>query len=112
MELQYQLSNGNWANCNDRTEEFLARCEEQAQIDRSAVLSLLNEGRELRNSPSDWYSVCRDLEAIERIREARRAAAPPVQMVKCSCGHTVPRMSVMSASIGSSCPECYDRMSN
>ena len=38
--------------------------------------------------------------------------APPVKMVKCSCGHTVPSGSAMSASMGSSCPECYDRMSD
>ena len=33
------------------------------------------------------------------------------EMVKCSCGHTVPRFQVMSASMGTSCPRCYDRMS-
>jgi hypothetical protein len=48
----------------------------------------------------------------EAAQAARRAAAPPVKMVKCSCGHTVPSGSVMSASMGSSCPDCYDRMSN
>lgn len=32
-------------------------------------------------------------------------------MVKCSCGHTVPRSCVMSASLGTSCSECYDDMS-
>ena len=34
-----------------------------------------------------------------------------VAMKKCSCGHTVPVALVMSASMGSSCPDCYDRMS-
>ena len=29
----------------------------------------------------------------------------------CACGHTVPTDAVMSTTRGSSCPECYDRMS-
>jgi len=33
-------------------------------------------------------------------------------MVKCSCGHIVPRSCVMSASMGTSCSECYDEMSD
>jgi len=32
--------------------------------------------------------------------------------VRCDCGHTVSRSHVMSASLGTSCPDCYDRMSN
>jgi len=32
-------------------------------------------------------------------------------MVKCDCGHVVPRSCVMGASLGSSCSECYDEMS-
>jgi hypothetical protein len=39
-------------------------------------------------------------------------ATPAVKQVKCRCGHTVPQTLVMSASLGSSCPDCYDRMSN
>ena len=40
-----------------------------------------------------------------------RAARPAPVMVACSCGHTVESGSVMSASLGTSCPDCYDRMS-
>ena len=47
---------------------------------------------------------------IVATREARKNAPKP-EMIKCSCGHSVPRGSVMSASMGSSCPDCYDRMS-
>lgn len=32
------------------------------------------------------------------------------KMVRCSCGHTVPANQVMSASLGTACPDCYDRM--
>jgi len=37
-------------------------------------------------------------------------AAAPV-MKKCSCGHVVDAHLVMSTSSGTSCPDCYDRMS-
>jgi len=119
MRLQYQLSNGSWVDCGDRTDEFLQRCIENRQkinrvwvsLTRAEVIAALDAGRELRNDPNDWYSVCRDGEAVERIRAARRAAAPTIEMVKCSCGHTVPRGLVMSASMGTSCSECYDEMS-
>jgi len=30
---------------------------------------------------------------------------------KCDCGCTVPASLVMSASLGSACPDCYDKMS-
>ena len=39
------------------------------------------------------------------------APRPAPKLVKCSCGHSVPAGLVMSASMGSSCSECYDRMS-
>jgi len=36
---------------------------------------------------------------------------PEPEMVNCSCGCTIEKSLVMSASMGSSCPDCYDRMS-
>jgi hypothetical protein len=45
-------------------------------------------------------------------RAAKRASDPMQQPVRCACGHTVPRAQVMSASLGTSCPDCYDRMSD
>ena len=52
------------------------------------------------------------LQGIEK--EEKRAYLinkPSEPMVKCDCGHTIPKHSVMSASMGSSCPYCYDNMS-
>jgi len=120
MRLQYQLDNGAWMDCGERrTEKFLAMCVENKQrtggewkkLSLGEVVSTLAEGKELRNDPNDWYSNCRDAEAVERIMAERKANQKPVEMVKCSCGHTIRRSSVMNASIGSSCPDCYDRMS-
>ena len=112
MRIQEQLSNGMWIDCGDRTEEFLTRCEKfNGGMTRNEVMAALETGKSLRNDAADWYSNCRDGEAMERIMAARRAASAPVKMVKCACGHTIPSGSVMSTSGGTSCPDCYDRMS-
>lgn len=42
----------------------------------------------------------------------RKRTVKPVQLVECDCGHSVHPSQVMSASLGSSCPDCYDRMSD
>jgi len=51
-----------------------------------------------------------------RAVEAEQAARPKTQprevgMVLCDCGHRVPRGQRMVASLGTCCPDCYDRMS-
>ena len=50
------------------------------------------------------------------ILKATLSAPPEVETIRedtvpCSCGHHVSKSLVMSASFGTSCPECYDRMS-
>lgn len=47
-----------------------------------------------------------------KLAKARKRAPKPVELVRCDCGHSVPRIQVMNASMGSACPDCYDRMSN
>jgi len=43
----------------------------------------------------------------------RRKRAPKIIAMKlCDCGHEVPVGQVMSASLGTSCPDCYDNMSD
>jgi hypothetical protein len=44
---------------------------------------------------------------LEAARLQPRKRSP---VVKCSCGHSVPSILVMSTSRGTSCPDCYDRM--
>jgi len=108
--LQYQTSRGDWVNCNggwdgkggDRTEEFLALCEQNTGMSREEVIASLESGKTLRNDPADWYSNCR-FEPTPR---------PPREIItiQCDCGHETENP--MSASMGSSCTDCYDRMSN
>lgn len=47
-------------------------------------------------------------EAKEVVKEAVKVVE---KTVLCSCGHEVPASLVMYSSSGTSCPECYDRMS-
>jgi hypothetical protein len=119
LKLQYRLSNGNWKNCDDRTEEFLVCCEKEngpdengkiqprfhatRDLTRDETVAALLSGQNLRNHHADWYSECRN--------EPAPRPVPMVDLVNCSCGHRVARGSVMSASLGTSCPYCYDRMS-
>lgn len=53
------------------------------------------------------------VEAIIARQQATRAAKRAgIATVRCDCGHTVEAKVAMRASLGSSCPECYDRMSD
>ncbi len=49
--------------------------------------------------------------ATQATQAAKRAKPRRVEFVKCDCGHVIPSTWVMSASRGSSCPRCYDRLS-
>ena len=80
------------------------------KIPRAELETLLNDGRGRaaetgKQSPNYYYD-----HGMAMIRSTNRTA-PKIELVQCSCGHSVPRGSVMSASMGSSCPACYDRMS-
>lgn len=48
---------------------------------------------------------------IYRTNHPVQAYTPKIDLVKCSCGHSVPSGSVMNASVGTSCPDCYDKLS-
>ena len=63
-----------------------------------------------KQSPNFYYD--HGMEMIRICPNIRNPIARDRELVKCSCGHTVPKNQVMSASLGSSCPNCYDRMSD
>lgn len=120
LNLQYMLSNGNYTNVDAaRIEEFIDCAVARSQktkngrvvMTRDEIITALQAGREL-STGTDWYAMIRSLSAYEAIQAKRSAARTPITMVKCDCGHTIPAGSVMSASLGSSCPNCYDRLSN
>ena len=73
---------------------------------REQIIAILDAGKAVRWCQSPNYYYDHTYGVIGRKRET-----PSVEMVRCDCGHDVPRIQCMSASLGSSCPDCYDRMS-
>jgi hypothetical protein len=66
------------------------------------------------NSAEFWARLAawRSIQAEARTIDAQREQTIIVSAtVRCSCGHSVPKIQVMNASNGTSCPDCYDRMS-
>jgi hypothetical protein len=47
---------------------------------------------------------------VPTVAQMERLEQVQSRYVKCDCGHSVAPALVMSASMGSSCPGCYDRM--
>ena len=63
--------------------------------------------------PLEQNAIIAAIEAKLAAGQTEATTTPTVTSatVRCACGHTVPRGQVMNASLGTACPECYDRMS-
>jgi hypothetical protein len=127
VKLQRQLSNGAWVD-DERVEHFLglvlAREPQYARYYRrepmttqQELIDFLATGKTL-DYDTDWYAQIRDGEVYER-REAeakqRRANNPNFsnQGWLMDCGHRVHfKAEIMQASHGTSCQDCYDKMSD
>jgi hypothetical protein len=130
MRLQHKLSNGSYINIGPEREadfvglalnfdkrlpdEYSGKRHFQNQQD---VLAALESGEELQYG-TDWYDKIRDGEAYERrLAEARskRTSDPNFSSegwrLDCGC-QVYSRSRIMDTSSGTSCPRCYDRMSN
>lgn len=70
------------------------------------IINMLLDGEPVQwcDSPNHYYD-----HGVGIIRKKR--AIKHVELIKCSCGHSVPQSQVMNASLGTSCPDCYDKMS-
>lgn len=91
-------------------ETFMATIEAATKFNNIAtndVIDMLMAGEQVKwqKSPNYYYDHSYGIIRKKRTRK-------PVEMYRCDCGHSVPRSLVMSASAGSSCPDCYDRMSD
>ena len=117
MRFQRMLSNGSWID-EDRINEFVDMVLEretwfaeregrEPMTTREQVIERLATVKDMR-AGDDWYDNVRDADSTRNAPRSR----PVVEMVRCDCGHEVPRGQVMSASRGTSCPDCYDRMSD
>lgn len=100
LKLERKLCNASWCLVDEENVEMFLGYTQQS---RATVIEKLEKG-ETVSYGTDW---CKEL----RLTPQPKIMKQP-EMVKCSCGHTVPKLLVMSASMGSSCPDCYDSMSD
>lgn len=117
MKIQHQLSNGDWSDTETESinviidrilerEVWLApRLERTPMLNKDQVYEVLATGKKLSHD-NEWYCNIRDADAIKPFKPRK------VEMVKCSCGHVIPKNLVMSSTHGTTCSECYDRMSD
>lgn len=127
MMLQRQLSNGSWID-EDRPELFLdkvlareswyaRRVNRQPMTTHQEVLDHLATGQTI-HFDDDWYASVRDGDVFaQRLEAARRKRDSDPNYYKdgrlLDCGHVIYHSShAMSSSRGSSCTDCYDRMSD
>ena len=112
-EILEQYSNGMWVEIpadkidsyiNDvlaRESWYAPRVHRDPMTTTAEVMDFLSTGATIRYD-TEWYANIK--------MDIPPTPAPAPEMVKCACGHTVPKRSVMMASMGPSCPECYDEM--
>ena len=120
MTIQRQLPNGTWID-EDKQERidmfldsvlerepwFAPRVNREPMTTREQVLAYLSSGKQI-NHDSEWYS---KLRIKPQPRPARLADYEYGRKLDCGC--TVYFSGdVLTSSRGTSCPNCYDRMSN
>lgn len=96
-------SNGKWYPVN-RIDEHLNMAAEFHGVRPNEIRDRLDQGQEVRYRADDWYPYIRN--------EPKPRKCQALNWVRCDCGHSVPDGERMSASLGTSCPMCYDRMSD
>jgi hypothetical protein len=92
---------------HDELEQAIVGAMEIEGKTRNDIIAILESGKSVRwcQSPNYYYD-----HSYGKI--GTRRTAQPVEMVMCNCGHRIEKNMVMSASMGTSCPDCYDRMSD
>lgn len=116
MELKHMtISNGyvgsmgkNWHTPTpDELETAIVGAMQIENKSREEIIAILESGKPVKwcRSANFYYD-----HSYGQIGTKRNAPTPV--MVRCDCGHSVPQGQRMSASMGTSCPDCYDRMSD
>jgi len=127
--LQYQTSNGTWVDCGtgdthghygliantdknyiDLTDEKINQAEKYINNHPNKT-SLLGKFPDVRSALSAGKKIGTGTDWYDKIRIKPVPRLQTVEMKKCDCGHTIPKNLVMSANVGTSCCDCYDRMS-
>lgn len=76
-------------------------------LSRDEIVTMLEAGETIRwcQSPNFCYD-----HSYGKLVTKQQTTTPSV--VRCDCGHEIESRLVMNASLGTSCPDCYDRMSD
>jgi hypothetical protein len=92
------------------------------QVESASIETLKSSSYGIKNfcfcaSPTDYTEekekkLNRLRERLKEIKVKKVKHDPVIETVKADCGHYVPKHMVMMASLGSSCPNCYDKMSD
>lgn len=92
---------------NETLSAAIAAATQRNNTTEAQVVEMLQNGVKVAwcDSPNHYYD-----HGTGYIRR-KRAARPAPALVHCDCGHSVEAILVMSASQGTSCPDCYGRMS-
>ena len=111
MNLQRQYQNGIWYD-EDEPERLIAMAAEHHGVSESVIRQRLESTnrrvREVRYRADDWYPFIR---IAPPPRRPRRIDYPDGRKLDCGCTVEM-ACEVMSASRGTSCEACYDRMSD
>ena len=92
--------------------ELGTRLEDVGSLQRLGGYACLSEYAVKTLGESFTVAQVQEFVATQIRRQAEREERRRLGLVKCACGHTVAKNLVMSTSNGSSCPDCYDRMSD
>lgn len=117
IRLQRQLQNGSWIDETDaqrvdmfircvleREPWFAPRIKREPMTTPAEVIGYLRSGKTIHYD-DDWYAEIRDGDSVPPRRQPQ-----PLPETLCDCGHYSAHP--MNASRGTSCPNCYDRMSD
>lgn len=115
MNYQYQSSNGQWIACSSEQADKFINMAVEYDNSRPAewrdgissieiALTILENGKTLKFGP-DWYWNIR--------KQLQPQPQPQPQEYRLDCGCTVyHRDHIMTSANGTTCTDCYDRMSN
>lgn len=91
---------------SDELETAITEAVKLNDMDRETILSMIESGKRVKWCESPNYYYDHSYGTIQKKCQEQK-----IELIKCDCGHSVPAGSVMNASVGTSCPDCYDRMS-
>ncbi len=88
-----------WRDC---TEEEFTNAINESEKSETEIMETLSNGQELPFAETNNYYFTHDM---MRIR-IKREVPPEPELVKCDCGHSVPKISVMHG-FQTMCSDCY-----